>query len=133
MSADDLDAPAPKRSPLRFDGVITAGNLISLVGMISAVLSGIFYVAIALSQLDERLSAEAITRQKGLENLQMEFVASRSDQAERLTTLSRRIDDSVDAERAVIAQINASLAQISSRLDAAILGLRARPLAPSQN
>lgn len=130
---DDIDAPPPKKYALRFDGVITAGNLISLLGMLGAVVSGGFYLALSLGHQDERLTAETTMRERSIQNLQAQILAERTEEGDRLLNISHRIDDSVDAERAVIAQINAALGQISSRLDAAILGVRERPFSPSQN
>jgi hypothetical protein len=106
---------------VRFDGVVTAGNLLSLVGMIGAVISSVFYVALAVGHEDERISAETTLREKSIENLQQQLLAERADEADRFAGIGRRIDESVDAERAVIAQINAALSQINARLDGAIM------------
>jgi len=116
------------RGNVRFDGVITAGNLLSLIGMVGAVLTSVFYVAIEIGHEEEQITAEARIRDKSIENLQQQMVAERSDEAERFAAIGRRIDESVDAERAVIAQINAALSQINTRLDAAIMSVHPHPL-----
>lgn len=120
------------RGNVRFDGVITAGNLLSLIGMVGAVLTSVFYVAIEIGHEEEQITAEARIRDKSIENLQQQMVAERSDEAERFAAIGRRIDESVDAERAVIAQINASLGQINTRLDTAIMGARMHAPEPSR-
>lgn len=117
----------PARGNVRFDGVITAGNLLSLLGMIGAVLTSVFYVAIEIGHEEEQITAEARIRDKSIENLQQQLVSERGDEAERFASIGRRIDESVDAERAVIAQINALLSQINTRLDTAIMGARMHP------
>ena len=113
---------------VRFDGVVTAGNLLSLLGLISAVLSSVFYVAIAVGREDERITAEITLREKSIEGLQQQLLAARAEEAERIASIGRRIDESVDSERAIIAQINAALSQIDARLDAAIMNSHPRPL-----
>ncbi|MCA7118166.1 MAG: hypothetical protein LGL72_01845 [Acidibrevibacterium sp.] len=117
-----------KNHHVRFDGVVTAGNLLSLLGMVGAVISSVFYVAVTVGHEEERITAEITLREKSIESLQQQLIAARADEAERFAGIGRRIDESVDAERAVIAQINAALSQINTRLDTAILTAHPRPL-----
>ena len=117
-----------KNHHVRFDGVVTAGNLLSLLGMVGAVISSVFYVAVTVGHEEERITAEITLREKSIESLQQQLIAARADEAERFAGIGRRSDESVDAERAVIAQINAALSQINTRLDTAILTAHPRPL-----
>lgn len=113
---------------VRFDGVVTAGNLLSLLGMVGAVISSVFYVAVTVGHEEERITAEITLREKSIESLQQQLIAVRADEADRFAGIGRRIDESVDAERAVIAQINTSLSQINTRLDTAIMSAHPHPL-----
>ena len=113
---------------VRFDGVVTGGNLLSLLGMVGAVISSVFYVAVTVGHEEERITAEITLREKSIESLQQQLIAVRADEADRFAGIGRRIDESVDAERAVIAQINASLSQINTRLDTAIMSAHPHPL-----
>lgn len=117
-----------RKHQFRFDGVVTAGNLLSLLGMVGAVISSVFYVAVSVGHEEERITAEIMLREKSIENLQQQLIAVRADEADRFAGIGRRIDESVDAERAVIAQINAALSQINTRLDAAIMSVHPHPL-----
>jgi hypothetical protein len=117
-----------RKHQFRFDSVVTAGNLLSLLGMVGAVISSVFYVAVSVGHEEERITAEIMLREKSIENLQQQLIAVRADEADRFAGIGRRIDESVDAERAVIAQINAALSQINTRLDAAIMSVHPHPL-----
>jgi small-conductance mechanosensitive channel len=113
-----------KNHHVRFDGVVTAGNLLSLLGMVGAVISSVFYVAVTVGHEEERITAETTLREKSIEALQQQLISLRAEESERFVLIGRRIDESVEAERAIIAQINAALNQINARLDAAIMGAR---------
>jgi hypothetical protein len=118
------EARAPSPHAVRFDGVVTAGNLLTLIGMLGGVLASVAYVAAAVGHDEERITAETTLREKSIEALQQQLLSLRAEESERFVLIGRRIDESVEAERAIIAQINAALNQINARLDAAIMGAR---------
>jgi|BEDMetMinimDraft_2_1075160.scaffolds.fasta_scaffold00285_6 hypothetical protein len=126
--AEAMEAEAEERalSPhaVRFDGVVTAGNLLTLIGMLGGVLASVAYVAVAVGHDEERITAETALREKSIEALQQQLITLRAEESERFVLIGRRIDESVEAERAIIAQIDAALNQINARLDAAIMSAR---------
>lgn len=107
---------------LKFDKTISAGHVLTFASMVVGLFVAVGSSALLIGSEDARLHAEELARVRAIQGVEHEIEEERLFQRERMTAVDHRLDQDIEAERAAIAQLQQTLAQISARLDQALEG-----------